>query len=350
MAPPCTFSRCFNRDKQGCPQNDSLADGYLQDRVGTLEAENRTMRQQRKELNTHRAAAAAEMAGRLARRDLEITELQSRLRQQGRQSDPAGSSDLADPVDGWSQHWIDLRAYLDQLQLGADAQGADRGACAWALLVENEIDFESLLLCEDDDLQVMNTGTLRTVFHGAGSRAVVRPRAFWLAHVLCAMAPQEIGMEKGIRLRFLKPGPEIWREQRPTELLPEPEPEEPMDLAPEPEPSALLCDPHGPPQAVGCVGGRAVLEGRGQAGGPVEDRPVRAPTARTILPKDSPNHLGLRGNALHVHQMALITSGCAPFRRCWRWCSPRFRCMELTWCQHGHPFPFPSVLRGGGCC
>ena len=26
-APPCTFTRCFNRDKQGCRQNDSLLNG-----------------------------------------------------------------------------------------------------------------------------------------------------------------------------------------------------------------------------------------------------------------------------------------------------------------------------------
>ena len=29
ITPPCTFSRCFNSDKQGvCRQNNSLADGY----------------------------------------------------------------------------------------------------------------------------------------------------------------------------------------------------------------------------------------------------------------------------------------------------------------------------------
>ena len=35
----------------------------------------------------------------------------------------------------------------------------------------------------------------------------------------------------------------------------------------------------------------------------------------TRPPKDDPNHLGLRCNALPEHQMALITSGCVPLRR-----------------------------------
>ena len=34
----------------------------------------------------------------------------------------------------------------------------------------------------------------------------------------------------------------------------------------------------------------------------------------TILRTDGPNHLGLRCNAFPGHQMALVTSGCAPFR------------------------------------
>ena len=34
----------------------------------------------------------------------------------------------------------------------------------------------------------------------------------------------------------------------------------------------------------------------------------------TILQRDGPNHLGLRHNALPAHQMALITSDCAPSR------------------------------------
>ena len=34
----------------------------------------------------------------------------------------------------------------------------------------------------------------------------------------------------------------------------------------------------------------------------------------TVLQNDGPNHLGLRCNALPAHQMALITSGCVPFR------------------------------------
>ena len=41
---------------------------------------------------------------------------------------------------------------------------------------------------------------------------------------------------------------------------------------------------------------------------------VRDPTTWTILQKDGPNHLRLRYNVLPAHQMALITSGCAPFR------------------------------------
>ena len=35
-------------------------------------------------------------------------------------------------------------------------------------------------------------------------------------------------------------------------------------------------------------------------------------TTWTILQKDDPDHLGMRCNALPEHQMALITSGCAP--------------------------------------
>ena len=41
---------------------------------------------------------------------------------------------------------------------------------------------------------------------------------------------------------------------------------------------------------------------------------MRAPTTWTILQNDDPNHLGLRCNAFLEHQMALITSGCVPFR------------------------------------
>ena len=40
---------------------------------------------------------------------------------------------------------------------------------------------------------------------------------------------------------------------------------------------------------------------------------VRGPTTWTTLQNMTPNHLGLRCNALPEHQMALITSGCAPF-------------------------------------
>ena len=42
--------------------------------------------------------------------------------------------------------------------------------------------------------------------------------------------------------------------------------------------------------------------------------PVRGPTTWTILQKDGPSHLGLWYNALPEHQMARITSGCAPCR------------------------------------
>ena len=41
---------------------------------------------------------------------------------------------------------------------------------------------------------------------------------------------------------------------------------------------------------------------------------VRNPTTWTILRHDGPNHLGLRYNVLPAHQMALIASGCVPFR------------------------------------
>ena len=39
------------------------------------------------------------------------------------------------------------------------------------------------------------------------------------------------------------------------------------------------------------------------------------PITWTILRYDGPNHLGLRYNLLPAYQMALITSGCVPFRR-----------------------------------
>ena len=42
---------------------------------------------------------------------------------------------------------------------------------------------------------------------------------------------------------------------------------------------------------------------------------VRDPKTWTILQRDGPNHLGLRHNALPAHQMALITSDCAPSSR-----------------------------------
>ena len=43
-----------------------------------------------------------------------------------------------------------------------------------------------------------------------------------------------------------------------------------------------------------------------------EDVAVRDLTTWTVLQNDNPNHLGLRCNALPEHQMALITSDCAP--------------------------------------
>ena len=42
---------------------------------------------------------------------------------------------------------------------------------------------------------------------------------------------------------------------------------------------------------------------------------VRDPTTWTILQYYGRNQLGLRYNMLPAHQMALITSGCVPFRR-----------------------------------
>ena len=39
------------------------------------------------------------------------------------------------------------------------------------------------------------------------------------------------------------------------------------------------------------------------------------PTTWTIIQNDDPNHLGMRCNGFHEHQMALITSGCVPSRR-----------------------------------
>ena len=49
---------------------------------------------------------------------------------------------------------------------------------------------------------------------------------------------------------------------------------------------------------------------------------MRDPTTWTILQKDGPNHLGLRYNELHEHQMALITSGCVPCRTLGPTCTP----------------------------
>ena len=58
------------------------------------------------------------------------------------------------------------------------------------------------------------------------------------------------------------------------------------------------------------------------------------PTTWTILQKDDPYHLGLRYNVLPVHQMALITSGCAPFR------SQRVKDTQLV----GFQWPLARVL------
>ena len=41
---------------------------------------------------------------------------------------------------------------------------------------------------------------------------------------------------------------------------------------------------------------------------------VRDTTAWTVRQNDGPNHLGMRCNAFPEHQVALITSDCAPFR------------------------------------
>ena len=46
-----------------------------------------------------------------------------------------------------------------------------------------------------------------------------------------------------------------------------------------------------------------------------QEEEVRDLTTWTILQKDGPNHHVLRHNVLPPHQMALITSGCVPFRR-----------------------------------
>ena len=48
---------------------------------------------------------------------------------------------------------------------------------------------------------------------------------------------------------------------------------------------------------------------------------VRGPTTWTITRYDGPNQLELWYNALPEHQMALITSDCAPFRRASAPCS-----------------------------
>ena len=48
------------------------------------------------------------------------------------------------------------------------------------------------------------------------------------------------------------------------------------------------------------------------------DIKVRDPTAWTITRHDGPNHLGFWLNEIPEHQMALITSVCAPCRRRWR--------------------------------
>ena len=57
------------------------------------------------------------------------------------------------------------------------------------------------------------------------------------------------------------------------------------------------------------LAGRAVPRGG-------QPRQLRAgtPATWTILQQHGPNHLGLRCNALPEHQIAVITSGCVPFR------------------------------------
>ena len=63
-----------------------------------------------------------------------------------------------------------------------------------------------------------------------------------------------------------------------------------QDLEPAPDGWVALC----------AADGTAAAPGR---------MPVRGPTTLPILQNDGPCHLGLRCNALHAHQMALITSG-----------------------------------------
>ena len=56
----------------------------------------------------------------------------------------------------------------------------------------------------------------------------------------------------------------------------------------------------------------------------------RRPARWTILQHDGPNHLGLLYNALPGHQMALIASGCVPFR---------IRGLPSRWSQHDTVVP-----------
>ena len=73
-----------------------------------------------------------------------------------------------------------------------------------------------------------------------------------------------------------------------------------------------------PPQAVTKPSGAAP----GRAAGTMTQGGV-CPAARTVIRHDGPNHLGLWCNALPEHQMALITSDCAPLQSTARIYSPR---------------------------
>ena len=63
---------------------------------------------------------------------------------------------------------------------------------------------------------------------------------------------------------------------------------------------------------------------------------VRGPASWTITRHDGPNHLGLWYNALPEHQMALITSGCAPVQT-----KPKLRQLYLC----GNPFALRRQYR-----
>ena len=65
----------------------------------------------------------------------------------------------------------------------------------------------------------------------------------------------------------------------------------------------------------------------GQTGEAKDEATVRAPTTWTVLQKDGPD----RYNVLYEHQMALITSGCAPSRSGRTRLSSRASCCTSRW-------------------